>query len=251
MLTEYIASTCFEEQCVLVGKDFNRGLNELDEEKRIGESVSILWSLLPISRPIFLKQIGLALAERARERSIDLFVGVAVSGVPFAIAASMCADLPFVLVRSTPKSHGDTGMLVGQCKHGMRAMVVENFVNTGRSALKATEYVSRLGVEVTDIACVEFGDFLPMLPSMSNYRFYHLTTLREKLALMNTRGYFPGRLFSYVIDYIENPEMYYVGSAQYTDFIRELERAPDYPYLVRSPDTLSHLNSLTSSRGLV
>lgn len=79
----------------------------------------------------------------------DVVAGVATSGIPFAAWLAERLDRPMVYVRDAPKEHGRQQLVEGIIKPGQRAVVVEDLVTTGRSALETVEGLRAAGAEVT------------------------------------------------------------------------------------------------------
>lgn len=96
---------------------------------------------LLMSYPKERREVVKALAELVTSQlglgGFDLLAGVATSGIPFASWLAAHLDKPMVYVREAPKEHGKHQRVEGILRQGQRALVVEDLVTTGRSALSA------------------------------------------------------------------------------------------------------------------
>lgn len=232
-LGEFIAAECCRLHCVSVGSSFRVSKSERSVRQVAGEPISVVWSSLPISSPTFLEVIGKEVGRIAEQSTAQYIVGVAVSGVPIATCASLASGIPLLIARTSFKDHGRLEPLEGQYVSDVRAMVVENFLNTAQTSLQVIDFVERRGIQVVKVFAVEFGDFLPLQSELAIYDFGYFVTLREKLRMMNDRGYFPGRIYEYICDYLQDPDGYYMGSEKQLRLHSELMKAPDLDYIIK------------------
>jgi orotate phosphoribosyltransferase len=68
---------------------------------------------------------------------VDLIAGTATAGIPHATTLANALDLPMSYVRSEPKGHGRKKMIEGPVLQNKTAVLVEDLISTGGSALKA------------------------------------------------------------------------------------------------------------------
>jgi orotate phosphoribosyltransferase len=64
--------------------------------------------------------------------------GVAVGGVPIAVATSFASKKPYAIIRAGEKSHGKGGQIIGKVA-GMRVLLVEDVTTSGGSVIKGLE----------------------------------------------------------------------------------------------------------------
>lgn len=100
--------------------------------------------------------IGSLLTESLKGAGIDAIGGPETGCIPITAAVLTAADqaqVPLVgfWVRKQPKQHGKRLDIEGRLEPGMRAVIVEDVVTTGQSALKAAEKVRALGCTVVKI----------------------------------------------------------------------------------------------------
>lgn len=74
--------------------------------------------------------------------------GVATGAIAQGALVADELDLPYVYVRSTPKDHGLENLIEGDLRPGMKVVVIEDLVSTGKSSLKAVEAIRAAGCEV-------------------------------------------------------------------------------------------------------
>ena len=88
----------------------------------------------------------------------DAVAGVATAGIPHGMLVADRLDLPFLYVRSKPKSHGRQNLIEGEVPAGSRLLVVEDLISTGGSALQAVQALQKAGHTVVGvIALFQYG----------------------------------------------------------------------------------------------
>lgn len=84
----------------------------------------------------------------------DGVAGVATAGIPQGVLVADRMNLPFLYIRSAPKSHGLTNQVEGRIEPGRKYVVIEDLISTGGSSIKAVEALRREGGEVVGVAAV-------------------------------------------------------------------------------------------------
>jgi len=69
-----------------------------------------------------------------RAYEFDVIAGVAVGGVPLAVAVSLAAKKPYAIVRSSKKGHGKKDPVIGNVR-GKNVLLIEDVTTSGGSAL--------------------------------------------------------------------------------------------------------------------
>lgn len=108
-----------------------------------------------------------------------LLAGVATAGIAWGAMASDQLKLPYIYVRPKPKEHGLGNQIEGHYEKGMKTVIVEDLISTGKSSLQVVDVVKNAGLEVMGMvsiftygfstaekACQEAG--LPTV-SLTNY----------------------------------------------------------------------------------
>lgn len=81
----------------------------------------------------------------------DVVAGTATAGIPHAAWIADKLDLPMVYVRGKAKDHGKENMMEGIIKKGQKAIVIEDLISTGDSAINSVNAIRAAG---GDICCV-------------------------------------------------------------------------------------------------
>lgn len=89
----------------------------------------------------------------------DAIAGVATGAIAQGALVADELGLPYVYVRSAPKDHGMENLIEGTLNPGMRVVVIEDLISTGKSSLKAVEAVRAAGCEVVGMAAMFTYDF--------------------------------------------------------------------------------------------
>ena len=70
----------------------------------------------------------------AQQHKFDVVAGVAVGGIPLAVATSIMAKKPYAIIRAEEKGHGKKDVIIGAVKD-MEVLLVEDVTTSGGSAL--------------------------------------------------------------------------------------------------------------------
>jgi orotate phosphoribosyltransferase len=84
-----------------------------------------------ITNPDLLVAIASAIAHA---HTFDVVAGVAVGGIPLAVATSIISKKPFSIIRAAEKSHGKKDIIIGMVKDA-NVLLVEDVTTSGESAL--------------------------------------------------------------------------------------------------------------------
>ncbi|MBN1166988.1 MAG: orotate phosphoribosyltransferase [Methanospirillaceae archaeon] len=103
-----------------------------------------------MTHPELLQAIAAEISEHATG---DCIAGVAVGGVPLAVATSLTMKLPYAIIRSSSKDHGTGGTIIGDVA-GKRVLLVEDVTTSGGSALYGINELRKAGATVSEVVCV-------------------------------------------------------------------------------------------------
>jgi orotate phosphoribosyltransferase len=120
----------------------------------------------------------------------DVIAGVATGAIAQGVLIAQELGLPFVYVRSEPKSHGLTNLIEGVVESGQSVVVIEDLISTGGSSLKAVEALREVGCDVKGMAAIFTYEFPKAIESfkkancrlitLSNYSTLLLQAVESK-----------------------------------------------------------------------
>jgi len=84
----------------------------------------------------------------------DLIAGVATAGIPWGAMAADQLKLPYIYVRPKPKEHGLGNQIEGHYEKGMRVVVVEDLISTGKSSLEVAKVLKDSGLQVDGLVSI-------------------------------------------------------------------------------------------------
>lgn len=90
----------------------------------------------------------------------NLLAGVATAGIAWGAMAADQLKLPYIYVRPKPKEHGLGNQIEGYYEKGMKVVVIEDLISTGKSSLEVVQVLKNSGLEVDGLV------------SIFNYEFY-------------------------------------------------------------------------------
>jgi orotate phosphoribosyltransferase len=108
------------------------------------------------TRPDLLAPLGelIAAAVGRHEPGAVRLAGPELGAVALAAAASLVADLPFLIVRKEAKRYGTEKRLEGAFEPGERVCLVEDVVTSGGAAIEAVQALREAGLECRTAVCV-------------------------------------------------------------------------------------------------
>jgi len=104
-----------------------------------------------ITQPAILKKIASEVLMKIPP--FDAVAGVAVGGVPLAVAVSLESGKPYVIIRKEQKAHGLASLIIGEVS-GKRVLLVEDVTTSGGSALFGIEQLRSAGAVVEEVITV-------------------------------------------------------------------------------------------------
>ena len=84
----------------------------------------------------------------------NLLAGVATAGIAWGAMAADLLKLPYIYVRPKPKEHGLGNQIEGYYEKGMKVVVIEDLISTGKSSLQVVEVLRQAGVEVVGMVSI-------------------------------------------------------------------------------------------------
>ncbi|MCL6548064.1 MAG: orotate phosphoribosyltransferase, partial [Alicyclobacillus sp.] len=111
----------------------------------------------PVLRGLVIRGFQSILEQRLP--GVDLVAGAATGGIAHAALVADRLGLPTAYVRSGAKGHGRQKQCEGRIVPGMRAVMVEDTLSTGRSAYDAAAALQAEGVQVLAVCTIFSYDF--------------------------------------------------------------------------------------------
>ncbi|MDI3527123.1 MAG: orotate phosphoribosyltransferase [Tenuifilum sp.] len=118
-----------------------------------------------------------------------MIAGVATGAIAHGMLVADRLNLPFIYVRSAPKSHGLTNQIEGHFTPGQKVVVVEDLISTGMSSLAAVEALRNAGCNVLGLLAIftyqfdkaknAFADANVDYETLSNYSLLIDTALKK------------------------------------------------------------------------
>jgi orotate phosphoribosyltransferase len=103
-----------------------------------------------MTHPALLGAVGRIVSETF---DFDCIAGVAVGGVPLAVAVSLASGKPYAIIRATEKDHGKAARVIGDVA-GRHVLLIEDVTTSGGSALYGVEELRRAGATVDRVVTV-------------------------------------------------------------------------------------------------
>lgn len=139
--------------------------------------------------------------------SFDLVAGTATAGIPHAAWIADKLNLPMVYVRGKAKDHGKENLIEGIIKKGQKAIVIEDLVSTGESAINSTNAVRRAGGEVSHVfSIITYG----LQKAQQNFegnklQLISLTTFKDVVEVAQKMNYISKEDIQLVLDWTSDP----------------------------------------------
>jgi orotate phosphoribosyltransferase len=84
----------------------------------------------------------------------EIIAGVATGAIAQGALVADKLGLPFIYIRSTPKSHGLENLIEGHLEPGKNVVIIEDLISTGGSSIKAVEAVRNADAKVLGLAAI-------------------------------------------------------------------------------------------------
>jgi len=111
---------------------------------------------LTLSYPEVRKEIETELCEIVKTEypNAEMLMGTSTAGIPHAAIMASILHLPMGYVRSDAKKHGRGNQVEGLTTDGMKIVVVEDLISTGKSSILAANVLRELGCDVLGIVSI-------------------------------------------------------------------------------------------------
>ena len=103
-----------------------------------------------VTHPDLLNAIAKHVAE---SHEFDVVAGVAVGGVPLAVATALAAKKPYAIIRAAEKNHGKKEMIIGNVRN-KRVLLIEDVTTSGGWALYGINTLLTAGAQADRVVTV-------------------------------------------------------------------------------------------------
>lgn len=116
--------------------------------------------------------------------SFEVVAGTATAGIPHAAWIADKLNLPMVYVRGKAKDHGKENLMEGIIGKGQKAIVIEDLISTGESAINSVNAVKSAGGEITHVFSIITYGLKKAEQNLqdNNLKLISLTTFAEVVA---------------------------------------------------------------------
>lgn len=84
----------------------------------------------------------------------ELLAGVATAGIAWGAMAADQLKLPYIYVRPKPKEHGLGNQIEGYHEKGLKTVIIEDLISTGKSSLQVVDVVRNAGLDVIGMVSI-------------------------------------------------------------------------------------------------
>ncbi len=139
--------------------------------------------------------------------SFDVVAGTATAGIPHAAWISDKLNLPMVYVRGKNKDHGKENLMEGIILKGQKAIVIEDLISTGESAINSVKAVRAAGGQVSRVfSIITYG----MKKADDNFRdnnlkLVSLTSFQDVVEMAKDLRYIKAEDRQIILEWIANP----------------------------------------------
>lgn len=137
----------------------------------------------------------------------DVVAGTATAGIPHAAWIADKLNLPMVYVRGKAKDHGKENLIEGIIKPGQKAIVIEDLVSTGESAINSVNAVRKMGGKVEYVfSIITYGMEKARISFAENrLNLISLTTFGDVVNEAQKLGYIEDKEIEIILDWIKDP----------------------------------------------
>jgi orotate phosphoribosyltransferase len=159
----------------------------------------------PFIRDFIKSEMGNVIFESFAEA--DLLAGVATAGIPWGAMAADQLKLPYIYVRPKPKEHGLGNQIEGFYEKGMKAVVIEDLISTGKSSLEVINVLNKSGLQVHGLVSIFNYGFKEADEGFkqANITYKSLTDYDTLIALAIEKGIVSANEEKTLLDWRENP----------------------------------------------
>lgn len=139
--------------------------------------------------------------------SFDVVAGTATAGIPHAAWIADKLNLPMVYVRGKAKDHGKENLMEGIIKPGQKAIVIEDLISTGESAINSVNAVRKAGGEISHVFSIITYGMQKAEDSFkeNNLKLVSLTSFQDVVAVAKKLDFIKESEMEIILDWIKDP----------------------------------------------
>ena len=137
----------------------------------------------------------------------NLLAGVATAGIAWGAMAADQLKLPYIYVRPKPKEHGLGNQIEGYYEKGMKVVVIEDLISTGKSSLEVVQVLKNSGLEVDGLVSIFNYEFYEAVEAFKQAKvtYNSLTDYSTLIALAIEKGIVSADEEKTLLEWRENP----------------------------------------------
>ncbi len=138
---------------------------------------------------------------------VEVIAGVATGAIAHGLLVAHQLGLPFVYVRSKPKSHGMGSQIEGLIMEGRKVVVVEDLVSTAKSSIAACRALEAAGFELLGMAAIFSYELEVARKKLeeAGYPFVSLSNVHVLLEVALSQGIISGRELAILREWHQDP----------------------------------------------
>lgn len=146
-------------------------------------------------------------AIKSTGEQFDLIAATATAGIPHAAWIADKLNLPMVYVRGKTKDHGKRNRVEGIVKKGANAVVIEDLISTGESAIETAKAVREIGAKVSYIISIVTYEMTKSLENFknNNLKLVSLTTFTDIVTISQRIGQISEKESEIILNWTKNP----------------------------------------------
>lgn len=139
--------------------------------------------------------------------AFDVVAGTATAGIPHAAWIADKLNLPMVYVRGKAKDHGKENLMEGIIKNGQKAIVIEDLISTGESAINSVDAVRGAGGHVSYVFSIITYGMKKAEDSFKehNLKLISLTNFQDLVEMAPEMGYIKEEERQIILEWIADP----------------------------------------------
>lgn len=142
------------------------------------------------------------------DKDVDVIVGVATAGIPWASFIADRMKKPLSYVRNKPKEHGRGKQIEGADIKGKKVVVIEDLITTGKSSLIAVEVLQKEEVVEQEVMAIFSYGFDKARENYEKYncKFSSLSNFDTLIKILEQLKYLTEKEAEIALDWSRNPE---------------------------------------------